>query len=50
MSDQTSKPKKTVVSGPAVVAATKKPAVISFWKQARTYGASMRAAGRDLSR
>lgn len=50
MSDQASKPNKTVVSGPAVVAATKKPAVISFWKQARAYGASVRAAGRDLSR
>jgi hypothetical protein len=50
MSHQASKPNKTVVSGPAVVAAAKKPAVISFWKQARAYGASMRAAGRDFSR
>lgn len=41
---------KTVVRGPAVVAAAKKPAVISFWKQARAYGAGMRAAGRDYSR
>lgn len=50
MSDQASKPTKTVVSGPAVVAAARKPAVISFWKQAGAYGASMRAAGRDHSR
>lgn len=50
MSDQESNPKKTVVSGPAVVAATKKPAVISFWKQARAYGAIMRTSGRDYSR
>jgi len=41
---------KTVVSGPAVVAAAKKPAVISFWEKARAYGASMRADGRDHSR
>jgi hypothetical protein len=50
MSHQATKPNKTVVSGPAVVAAAKKPAVISFWKQARAYAASMRAAGRDFSR
>ncbi len=50
MSHQASKPNKTVVSGPAVVAAAKKPAVVAFWKQARAYGANMRAAGRDLSR
>ncbi|HET7418228.1 MAG TPA: hypothetical protein VFJ61_11450 [Solirubrobacterales bacterium] len=36
---------KTVVSGPAVVAAAKKPAVISFWEKARAYGASMRPLG-----
>lgn len=41
---------KTVVNGPAVVAAAKKPAVISFWEKARAYGAGMRAAGRDHSR
>ncbi len=41
---------KTVVSGPAVVVAAEKPAVISFWKEARAYGAIMRATGRDLSR
>lgn len=50
MSHQASKPKKTIVSGPAVVAAAKKPAVLSFWKRARAYGDSMRAAGRDYSR
>jgi hypothetical protein len=50
MSHRTSDPIKTIVSGPAVIAAAKKPAVISFWKQVRAYGASMRAAGRDYSR
>jgi hypothetical protein len=41
---------KTVVDGPAVVAASKKPAVIAFWDKARAYGASMIAASRDHSR
>jgi hypothetical protein len=45
-----SSPGKTVVSGPAVVAAATKPAVISFWEKARAYGASMVANGRDHSR
>lgn len=41
---------KTVVSGPAIVAATKKPAVMAFWDKARAYGASMKSSGRDHSR
>lgn len=43
-------PGKTVVNGPAVVAAAKKQAVVAYWDKARAYGASMIAASRDHSR